>query len=53
MPMLVEATVKSDICLQLWTELAEQLTSGVADYSTTLGDVCSPTTNIYVFIKTL
>jgi len=25
---------------QLWTEMAEQMTSGVADYSTALGDVC-------------
>ena len=32
----------SDVCLcQLWTEMAEQLTSGVADYSTALGNVCS------------
>ena len=28
------------IYVQLWSEVAEQLTSGVAEYSTALGDVC-------------
>jgi len=33
---------------QLWTEMAEQLTSGVADYSSVLGDVRYRIIIIYV-----
>jgi len=40
-------------CGQLWAEMSEELTSGVADYSNVLADVCYHTIIImYVYIRT-